>query len=65
MKQIIYKSLTARTSCREKERETESAASGNALGKNAKEVFVEKTKITDNVETTNLNHSTKQGDNTR
>ena len=61
MKQIIYKSLTARTSCL-KERETES---GNALGKNVKEVFVEKTKITDNVETTNLHHSTKQGDNTR
>ena len=33
------------------ERETESTASGNALGKNVKEVFVEKTKITDIVET--------------
>ena len=64
MKQIIYKSLTARTSCL-KERATESTASGNALGKNVKEVFVEKTKITDNVETTSLNHSTKQGDNNK
>ena len=45
------------------ERETESTASGNAFGKNAKEVFVEKTKINDNVDTTSLNHSTKQGDN--
>ena len=42
-----------RTSCLQ-ERETESTASGNALGKNVKEVFVEKTKITDIVETTNL-----------
>ena len=46
-----------------RERETESTASGNALGKNIKEVFVEKTNITNNVETTSLNHSTKQGDN--
>ena len=43
----------SRTSCLQ-ERETESTASGNALGKNVKEVFVEKTKITDIVETTNL-----------
>ena len=45
------------------ERESESTASGNAFGKNAKEVFVEKTKINDNVDTTSLNHTTKQGDN--
>ena len=51
----------SRTTCLQ-ERETESTASGNALGKNVKEVFVEKTKITNNVETTSLNHSTKQGD---
>ena len=45
--------ISNRTSCLQ-ERETESTASGNALGKNVKEVFVEKTKITDIVETTNL-----------
>ena len=47
-----------RTSCLQ-EREIESTASGNALGKNVREVLVEKTKITDNVETTSLSHSTK------
>ena len=39
----------------------ESAASGNASGKNVKEGFMEKTKITNNVKTTSLSHSTKQG----
>ena len=34
-------------------------ASGNALGKNVREVLMEKTKITDNVESTSLSHSTK------
>ena len=47
-----------RTSCLQ-EREIESTASGNALGKNVREVLVEKTKITDNVETTSLSHSIK------
>ena len=51
----------SRTSCLQ-EWGTESTASGNALGKNVKEVFVEKTKITNSVETTSLRHSTKQGD---
>ena len=41
---------------------TERTASENALRKNVKEVFVEKTKITDYVETTSLSHSTKQVD---
>ena len=40
----------------------ESTASENVLRKNVKEVFVEKTKITDYVETTSLSHSTKQND---
>ena len=48
----------SRTSCLQ-EWETESATSENALGKNVKEVFVEKMKITDDVETASLNHSTK------
>ena len=39
----------------------ESTTSGNASGKNVKEVFVEKTKIKDSVKTTSLSHSTKQG----
>ena len=47
-----------RTNCLQ-EREIESTASGNALGENVREVLVEKTKITDNVETTSLSHSTK------
>ena len=50
-----------RTSCLQ-ERGRESTASGNALGKNFKEVFVEKMKITDNVQTASPSHSTKQGD---
>ena len=54
----------SRTSCLQ-EREIESTASDNALGNNAKEVFVEKTKITDDVQTTSLNHSPKQGDNNK
>ena len=53
-----------RTSCLQ-EREIESTTSDNALGNNVKEVFVEKTKITDDVQTTSLNHSTKQGDNNK
>ena len=44
------------------ERGTESTASGNGLGKNVKEVFVEKTKVTDNVKPTSLSHSTEQDD---
>ena len=51
----------SRISCLQ-EQGTDSSASGNALGKNVKEVVVAKTKITDNVETTSLSHSTKQGD---
>ena len=39
-----------------------STASGNALGKNVKDVFMEKTKTTDIVKTASLGHSTKQGD---
>ena len=54
----------SRTSCLQ-EREIESTTSENALGKNFKEVFVEKTKITDDVQTKSLNHSTKQGDNNK
>ena len=54
----------SRTSCLQG-REKESTTSENALGNNVKEVFVEKTKITDDVQTTSLNHSTKQGDNNK
>ena len=50
----------SRTSCLQ-EREIESTTSENAF----KEVFVEKTKITDDVQTKSLNHSTKQGDNNK
>ena len=38
----------------------ESTASGNTSGKNVKERFMEKTKITNNVKTASLSHSTKQ-----
>ena len=50
----------SRSNCLQ-EQGKESATFGNASRKNVKKVFVEKTKITDNVNTTSLSHSTKQG----
>ena len=50
----------SRSNCLQ-EQGKESTTSGNASRKNVKEVFVEKTKINDNVKTTSLSHSTKQG----
>ena len=50
----------SRSSCLQ-EQGKESTTSGDASGKNVKEVVVEKTKNTDNVKTTSLSHSTKRG----
>ena len=50
----------SRGSCLQEQGE-ESATCGNASGKNLKEVFVEKTKTTDNIKTASLSHSAKPG----
>ena len=50
----------SRSSCLQ-EQGKESTTFENASGKNVKEVFVEKTKTTDNIETASLSHGIKQG----
>ena len=54
-----FQNSNNKTSCLQEQ--GKEIASGNAPGKNVKEVFVEKTKSTENIKTASLSHSTKPG----